>query len=157
MVLSLGIGGGLAGRATFGDVVVAGAARAADLGAESPAGFVPLSELGFGRDAFDVDPALRAALEAALPGAVVGEVLTVSTVTGTAGRAEALAARHPGAVVEAMEGYGVAVAAYALGVPFGEVRTISNPVGPRDRAAWRIGPALAALTAVGQALGTLDR
>jgi futalosine hydrolase len=46
-----------------------------------------------------------------------------------------------------MEGYGVATAAAAAGVPFAELRTISNPVGPRDRAAWRLGEALAALTA----------
>ena len=27
-----------------------------------------------------------------------------------------------------------------------EIRAVSNPVGPRDRAAWRIGEALGALT-----------
>ncbi|AXI87702.1 futalosine hydrolase, partial [Streptomyces sp. ETH9427] len=32
------------------------------------------------------------------------------------------------------------------GVPVLEVRAVSNPVGPRDRAAWRIGDALNALT-----------
>ncbi len=45
-----------------------------------------------------------------------------------------------------MEGFGVAEAAAAHGVPVLEFRTISNAVGPRDRAAWRIGPALNALT-----------
>jgi futalosine hydrolase len=54
-----------------------------------------------------------------------------------------------------MEGYGVACAADAVGVSFGEVRTISNAVGPRDRDAWRIGDALAALTRVGDALSKL--
>ena len=42
------------------------------------------------------------------------------------------------------------------GIPFAEVRTISNLVGPRDRAAWRIGDALAALRDVGAALATLE-
>ena len=37
-----------------------------------------------------------------------------------------------------------------------EVRTISNLVGPRDRAAWRIPDALAALADVGRALGRLN-
>jgi futalosine hydrolase len=73
-------------------------------------------------------------------------VLTVSTVTGTADRAGQLTARHPGAVAEAMEGFGVAEAAAAAGVPVVEIRAVSNAVGPRDRAAWRIGEALAALT-----------
>ncbi|PPS69089.1 Futalosine hydrolase [Streptomyces sp. MH60] len=45
-----------------------------------------------------------------------------------------------------MEGFGVAEAAAAHGVPVLELRAVSNPVGPRDRAAWRIGEALAALT-----------
>ena len=44
-----------------------------------------------------------------------------------------------------MEGAGVAAAAARHGVPFAEVRAISNLVGPRDRAAWRIPEALAAL------------
>ncbi|WP_442950188.1 phosphorylase family protein, partial [Paenibacillus sp. 1-18] len=48
---------------------------------------------------------------------------------------------------EAMEGYGVAVAANKLGLPVMEIRTISNAVGPRDRAAWRIKEALQALEA----------
>ncbi|NEA97310.1 futalosine hydrolase, partial [Actinospica acidiphila] len=72
--------------------------------------------------------------------------LTVSTVTGTAARADALRARHPRALAEGMEGFGVAEAAAAQGVPVLEVRAVSNPVGPRDRAAWRIGDALHALT-----------
>lgn len=39
----------------------------------------------------------------------------------------------------------MAEAAAAHGVPVLEIRAVSNPVGPRDRAAWRIGDALAAL------------
>ncbi|MEU8351332.1 futalosine hydrolase, partial [Streptomyces sp. NPDC048845] len=66
--------------------------------------------------------------------------------------AAALAERHPGAAAEAMEGFGVAEAAAAHGVPVLEIRAVSNPVGPRDRAAWRIPDALAALTAAFAAL-----
>jgi futalosine hydrolase len=54
-----------------------------------------------------------------------------------------------------MEGYGVACAAAGAGVPFAELRAVSNPVGPRDRASWRIGAALEALGAAGRAVGTL--
>lgn len=54
-----------------------------------------------------------------------------------------------------MEGYGVGCAAADAGVRYGELRTISNPVGPRDRAAWRIGEALDALTAAASALTRL--
>jgi futalosine hydrolase len=48
-------------------------------------------------------------------------------------------------VAEAMEGFGVATAAAGAGVPFAELRAISNLVGPRDRAAWRLEDAFAAL------------
>ncbi|NEE29228.1 futalosine hydrolase, partial [Streptomyces sp. SID7982] len=57
-----------------------------------------------------------------------------------------LLARHPSAVAEAMEGFGVAEAAAAHGVPVLEVRAVSNAIGPRDRDAWRIPAALTALT-----------
>ncbi|MEP7179809.1 MAG: hypothetical protein ABI775_12015, partial [Pseudonocardiales bacterium] len=59
--------------------------------------------------------------------------------------AHGLRGRFPDAVAEAMEGAGAAAAATLHGVPFAEVRAISNPVGPRDRDAWRIPEALSAL------------
>lgn len=151
-VVSAGIGGGFAGRAPVGATVLARRSIHADLGAESPDGFLPLAELGLGGDAVVADPELVAALARAMPEAVVGDVLTVATVTGTADRASALAATHPEAAAEAMEGYGAGCAAAAAGTAFAELRTISNPVGPRDRAAWHIEPALTALTSTAAAL-----
>ena len=47
-------------------------------------------------------------------------------------------------------------AAVMAGLPFAELRTISNAVGPRDRDAWRITDALAALERVGAALASLE-
>jgi futalosine hydrolase len=137
-------------------VALATGSVAADLGADSPDGFLPLSELGFGPTRYPVDEALREALHDALPDAVPGPVLTVNTVTGTAAGTCAVESRHPDAVAEGMEGFGVATAAVAAGIPFAEVRTISNVIGPRDRAGWRIAEALTALTGVGRALARLD-
>ncbi|SEU11832.1 futalosine hydrolase [Paenibacillus sp. NFR01] len=145
-VVSAGIGGGFPGRAPVGSLVVASELIAADLGAETPEGFRSAAELGFGRVLVPAAPAAAAALAAALEAAGLpvstGPVLTVSTATGTAETAAALLARHPSAAAEAMEGHGVAVAAEARGLPVLELRAISNPVGPRDRAAWKIGEAL---------------
>ena len=147
LVVSAGIAGGFAPRAPLGCVLVAEAIVAADLGADTPEGFATVTELGFGRirhgtrHATPVAAALRGA---GLPTAV-GPVLTVSTVTGTAARAAELLERHPGAVGEAMEGFGVAEAAAGYGTAVLELRAVSNAVGPRDRAAWRIGEAFAAL------------
>ncbi|WP_372441606.1 futalosine hydrolase [Plantactinospora mayteni] len=152
-VLSTGIGGGFPGRAPVGGIVVATRSVAADLGAESPDGFLPLDELGFGTTVLPAAPALLDVLRAGLPQAVTGAILTLATVTGTATTTAALLARYPDAVAEAMEGYGVATAAVAAGLPFAELRTISNPIGPRDRSAWRIGDAFAALTAAFATVG----
>ncbi|HEY0536169.1 MAG TPA: futalosine hydrolase [Actinoplanes sp.] len=151
-VISAGIAGGFPGRAPVGATVIGTRSIAADLGAESPDGFLPIEELGFGRSLVETDPALRKRLTAALPGAIVGDVLTLATVTGTAATAQRLAGRFPAAVAEAMEGFGVAVAAGDL--PFAELRAISNPVGPRDRAAWRLKEAFAALSTASGALWT---
>ncbi|RLV68511.1 menaquinone via futalosine step 2 [Streptomyces sp. CBMAI 2042] len=145
LVVSAGIGGGFAPAAPLGSLVVASDIVAADLGAETPDGFLPVTALGFGRDRFVPPPALVRDVAAAT-GAAPGPVLTVSTVTGTAARTAALLAAHPGALAEAMEGFGVAEAAERAGVPVLELRAVSNTVGPRDRDAWRIGDALAALT-----------
>ncbi|MGW5849262.1 futalosine hydrolase [Streptomyces sp. NPDC055254] len=152
LVVSAGIGGGFRPAAPLGSLVVADAIVAADLGAETPDGFVGVSELGFGRTVH-LPPAELAARAAEATGALLAPVLTVSTVTGTADRAAALAARHPLAGAEAMEGFGVAEAAAAHGLPVLEIRAVSNAVGPRDRAAWRIGDALAALAGGFRALG----
>jgi futalosine hydrolase len=150
-VICAGIAGGFPARAPVGATVLAVRSIAADLGAESPGGFLTIDELGFGTSTLPADTNLRKTLKDRLPYARDGDILTLATVTGTVATAAALAARYPGALAEAMEGYGVASAAAQARVAYAEIRTISNPIGPRDRAAWRLGEALAALTtAAGQ-------
>jgi futalosine hydrolase len=139
-VLSVGIGGAFPGKAELGGLLLARRVVAADLGADSPDGFLTVDELGFGSSTLD---------GGRVPGldAVVGTILTVNTATGTDERAAELTARHPQAVGEAMEGYGVAASAALFDLPFAEVRAVSNFVGKRDRDAWELGLAFAALTA----------
>jgi futalosine hydrolase len=160
-VISAGIAGGFPG-APIGATVLGTRSIAADLGAENPSsddadGFLSLDQLGFGSNTITADPALLAAMRTALPDAVEGDILTLSTVTGSAATAARLVGRFPAALAETMEGYGAASAAAGAAVPFAELHTISNPVGPRDRAAWRIGDALKALTAAAEALATTHR
>ena len=154
VAVSCGVGGGWAGRADLGDVVVAEQVVAADVGAQDPQSphadrTALLSDLGLGPSSWRCPPERVEAVVRALDadGRVAvhrGTVLTVATATGTQARADALAARHaPHA--EAMEGAGVAVAAAAAGVDVLEVRAVSNAVGPRDRGAWHLDVALDAL------------
>jgi futalosine hydrolase len=154
-VVCMGIGGALTDRAAFGAIVVGTASIAADLGAQSADGFLSVTELGFGRNVIEANEVLVSDLIGRIPDAKFGAILTVTTATGTAERAAELAGLHPSALIEAMEGYGVACAADVTRTPFAEIRTISNQVGPRDRAAWRIPDALAALAKAATHVGTL--
>lgn len=156
LVICAGIGGGFPGAAEAGTLVVATDIVAADLGVETPEGFASIDELGFGPTRIEADAGLASKLTAALAAAnllaLSAPVLTVSTATGTAASAAKLAARVPGAAAEAMEGFGAAVAARNSGLPILELRAVSNPVGPRDRAAWKIEEALDVLRAASQVL-----
>ena len=150
-VVCLGIAGGFPGRAEPGDLVVADAVVAADLGVEeADGGFRPLDELDLGPTRLPARTGVAAALRAAGLAVRVGPVLTVSTVTGTPARAAELAARYA-AAAEAMEGFGVAVAAGAL--PFAEVRAVSNAVGQRNRAAGDVPGALDVLSRASAVVG----
>ncbi|MFC3802166.1 futalosine hydrolase [Cohnella sp. GCM10012308] len=151
LVVSAGIAGGYPGRAPVGTLAIGTASVAADLGVETAEGYASVDELGFGTSGLPADASLAETLLQAMTKAGLvaasGPIVTASTATGTAATAAAREARVPGAVAEGMEGYGVAVAASYAGKPFIELRAISNAVGPRDRDAWRIGDALAALSA----------
>ncbi|PIH59649.1 futalosine hydrolase [Paenibacillus sp. LK1] len=156
LVVSAGIGGGFPGRADVGSLVVADAMVAADLGSQTPDGFLSVDELGFGSSRVAADGVLAARLRHELQRAGLavsgGTAVTVSTATGTAETAAELLHRVPDSSAEGMEGFGVATAAQQFGVPALELRAISNAVGPRDRDAWRIKDALDALQAASSIL-----
>jgi futalosine hydrolase len=149
--LSLGICGAFRGTAEPGDLVVATEIVAADLGADSPAGFLSLGSLGWDDEVVPVEPALRDEAVARLGQVVAGPVVTVSTVTGTRLRADELHARH-GAVAEAMEGWGVWEAARAHQRAVLEIRAVSNLIGDRDPSTWDFPLAFDALAHVGSSL-----
>ena len=146
LVISAGIGGGFLGVADVGTVVLATEIIAADLGVQTTEGFASIEELGFGisRISVDQDMVSRLTKELQLAGlkATSGPIATLSTVTGSASTAQALASRIPSVAVEAMEGFGVGLAAKEAGISVIEIRTISNPVGPRDKSSWKIKEAL---------------
>jgi futalosine hydrolase len=75
-----------------------------------------------------------------------GAVLTVTAMTDTPERESLLARQYPSALAEAMEGAGVAVAAWRWNVPCGEVRTVSNFLG-QIFGEWEMEPALDRLKA----------
>lgn len=156
VVLAVGVAGAYPGSSlAVGEAAVAAEEIYGDEGVETPHGFrgmeetaLPLWEAGRARyfNRFPADPGVNAVLAGCGAGAArlgTGPFLTLSTVTGTRERALELECRYA-ALCETMEGAAFAHAAAAYGAAFGEVRGVSNPVGPRDRASWKIAEAAGA-------------
>lgn len=150
LAVSAGIAGAYPGSGLVpGDLAVSSDLIQADLGTQDGAAWLGLEDLGLSvrPDAahFGHFVAWEGAADLAQrAGAAFGPMLTLSTVTASTAEAAAWETRFPGALTEGMEGAGVAHAALLAGVPALELRGVSNAVGPRDRASWRIGEALAA-------------
>lgn len=132
------------------DVVLASEAVYADEGVEAPDGWLSTEGIGIPlleRDGlrrfnhFPLDPQrverARVALEAAGIATHVGPALTVSNCSGTTARGDVLARRF-GALTEGMEGAALAHVCALYGVPFLELRAVSNRVEDRDLSTWRI-------------------
>lgn len=146
VVVSCGVGGAYPGSDLEpGAVASASTETYGDLGADSPGGFLDMRALGFpviegaeplfNQLPLDVFPAHRRV-----------PFVTCATCTGTDADARRLVERTGGAV-ESMEGAAIVHVARMMGVKVGEVRGISNTVGNRDRAAWRLREAAAAARA----------
>jgi futalosine hydrolase len=130
--------------------------RLADLGAEDGDAFLSVYDLHLlGEDEF---PFTRGRLvnsvppgNAALEQLPVGDAITVSTAHGhPATIARAVERYNPH--VESMEGAAFMYACLVHGMPFAQVRAVSNIVERRNRAAWKMGDAIDAL---GSALLTI--
>jgi futalosine hydrolase len=151
-VLCFGCAGSYPGSGLrIGDLVLASEEIFGDEGALAPDGFqdmqalgFPLAEAGGERwfNRFAADPELLAYLHRLLAthsgqgqNVVVGPLVTVSTCSGTMAAGVEMA-RRTGGLGENMEGAAVAQMCAQFGVPFLEVRGISNLVEDRDLSRW---------------------
>ncbi len=152
-VMLFGCGGAYPGSGLgVGDLALASEEIYGDEGVITPAGFRDLETIGFPTlqqgssryfNRFPVTPSLlessRPDLEAAAASAgrrlVCGPFVTVSTCSGTALAAEEMA-RRTGGICESMEGAAVAQVCTGYGVPFLELRGISNLTEDRDLSTW---------------------
>jgi len=161
-VWSVGVAGalpGVGGGVEIGGVVRAGASIFADEGVRTPEGFATIDEAGF-PTTDGLDGALLDGHGATAPlptsvreRAAVGTIATVSTGSGTDALARELADRT-GAIAEAMEGAAVGLACARAGVPFAEIRAISNTTGDRERQSWDLRAALEAISELFSGDGT---
>ncbi|MDZ7707317.1 MAG: futalosine hydrolase [Trueperaceae bacterium] len=93
-------------------------------------------------EVFPTDPGWTSALSGAC-GTVPVPFATSDAIAGDLDVAASRAARS-GAAIESMEGAGAALACARLGLPFAQVRGVSNVAGVRDKAAWNVGSAVRA-------------
>jgi futalosine hydrolase len=154
LVIQLGIGGAfVSGGLEVGDIAVASEEILGEFGVVDETGWSDGETIGiplldgpppiFNRIPLDQSTMGRA-VEAAESiseksgcSARSGSFLTVQNVTGTNEQADLLDKRF-GALCENMEGAGAAQVSALYGVPFAEVRGISNRVEKRDLSKWDI-------------------
>lgn len=122
-----------------GSVVHVVTDRIAELGAEDGEAFLTLDELGLsGEPVFtNAAPPQLAPLDA-LPAV---RAITVNTAHGNE-RTIAAVVRRFSPQVESMEGAAFMYACQLSGVPFAQVRAVSNVVEKRNRQAWNMGEAV---------------
>ena len=87
-------------------------------------------------------------LETPLPTAAQSLLLTCCAAAQSEEDCSQRLGRFPEAVAEDMEGFGVALACHAAGIPLVIVRGISNRAGDRRVSGWAINPALQAAAAL---------
>lgn len=148
-VLNVGIAGSLPGGPGLGAVVLATTSVFADEGVETPQGFRDCGLMGFA--ACDLGMAVPGdaslAIQVGREADVRGPIACVSTCSGTDARALEVR-RRSGGVAESMEGAAAGLAAYRVGIPFAEVRVISNTTGKREDQRWELEAALERLRAL---------
>ena len=151
MALNVGVCGTFDRALPLGAVVHVVADRLPELGAEDGDRWLSIHELGLlgenefpfhGGELVNLAPPDNAALRA-LPEA---SGITVNTVHGSDESIARVLERFVPRV-ESMEGAAFMYACLVHGVPFAQVRAVSNVVERRNRAAWKMPEAIAALNA----------
>jgi futalosine hydrolase len=151
LALNAGIAGAFNPDLRMGEVVNVVSDCFADLGVEESDGrFVNLFELGLeetGSGLFDQNGRMRNPAAADMAFLRAAQGVTVNKVHGYAPSIEAARRLYPDAEVESMEGAAFFYACLQAGVPFLQIRSISNYVEPRNRAAWDLPAAIRNLNA----------
>lgn len=131
-------------RVGLRELCLCGSDQFGDEGVMTPKGFLDLAALELGDvGPYAADAALVARIGTLLDIAIV-RGCTVSTCSGTEALSEALAVRS-NADIETMEGAAVAWVCRRLGVPFVQLRCISNWTGDRAEGEWDVNGAVALL------------
>lgn len=152
-VLQAGIGGLYATdiaaeEIELGDLVAIRSEYPGDLGAEDHENYISIFELGFLKP--DEPPFSNGRLVnpmTGIPFSPLPPLVDGMTVHTVSGHATTIARRYKDHTLaaESMEGAALHYVCLQLGIPFLQIRAISNYVTPRDRSSWQIGKAIKSL------------
>lgn len=135
LILNVGIAGAFDRNLLIGTPVHIVEDRFSELGAEDGEEWLSIDELGFGESTFYSNyPQGDPMIETMQP----CKSVTVNRVHGDPNSIAQFKALHPDIQTESMEGAAVFYAAKQAQIPVLQVRTISNYVERRNRAAWDI-------------------
>lgn len=147
-VLQAGIGGSFSRHFPPGRVVLIEKEMTGDLGVEENGVFKDLFEMGLQQDGehaatsrWLVNPHT---VNWESQGLALVNGVTVNEITTRASRIEQLQQNY-GVTVESMEGAAFHFVCLQEGIPFLQIRSISNYVGERDKKVWKMKEAIAAL------------
>lgn len=160
LVIQAGIGGCFDGSLPLGSTVLIGEESVADMGVEEHGQFktlfdMKLLEVNESPYTYSrlVNPHIGRLL---LPGFSVCTGVSVNEVTTRPERISYLI-QHYRPVVESMEGAALHYVCLQEGIPFLQIRSLSNYIGERDKRLWQMGTAIGNLnTALGQYLDYLS-
>lgn len=148
VVLQAGVGGSFNREIALGDVVLVSKDRFADMGAEDREVYIDIFDIGLlnGSEKPFIYTWLEMPDSQWIQHFPVWQVagVTVNTVSGN----EKSIARITGAYnpdVESMEGAAMHYVCLQEGVPFVQLRAVSNYVEPRDKSKWQMGKAIKSL------------
>lgn len=148
LVIQAGIAGTFDRTLPLGSVVFVSSEMFGDLGAEDAYNFIDVFDLGFAEG--DKPPFSDKRLLTPVTGITSAiqlprvSAISVNTVTGSSFTAESRSLRT-GCQTENMEGAALHYVCLKEGVPFIQIRAISNYVEARDKSKWKIGEAVANL------------
>lgn len=145
LVINVGIAGSFNAQFPVGSVVQVVSDRLVELGADDHDKFIPADEMGLiPKEKLYFETGQR------IDSIPIANGMTVNRVHGSTGSIERVRSQFS-PDVESMEGAAVAFVCQQFGIPWVQLRAISNLVEPRNRAAWDIPLALKNLHA------TLDK
>ena len=145
LALNLGVCGSFDRGLALGCVVHVVSDRIAELGAEDDERFVPIDELQLPAEPTFVNAAPPA--NDALRSLPEVSGITVNTVHGNERSIAAVVQRFK-PQVESMEGAAFMCSCLVHGLPFAQVRAVSNVVEKRNRGAWKMSEAISNLNSV---------